>query len=780
MVKYFKLHKLIIGITLSAFSLHAWADVFKVNAIDVEGLQRISKDTVLNYVPVKPGQDFNTANSADLIRSLYATNFFNDVSIDRRGNDLVIKVVERSTIGAIKVSGYSALDKDKVNEVLKTAGLVEGNEFSEATLEKFVQSLKAEYYNTGHYNVHVDSQVTPIGRGRVNVIIKISEGRIAKVEQINILGNHAFSQKELIKQLDISTSSIITFFTRTDQYTREKLDSSMDKLANFYQDHGYVRVHIDSAQAQLAPDRNSIFVTFKVTEGAQYKISQVQILGTPILSQDKLQKIITIKPGQIYSRQKIKDIQKALTDSLGDLGYAFANISVVPKVDDASKEVGLTFFIDPGKRVYVRHITFTGNNQTADVVLRRELRQMEGSLSSTSKIRNGEERIKMLGSYITDAKSEAKPIDGKPDQVDINYNVTEAPPASAIAGISYGTDGFGFNASVNNSNMLGSGKSLSLALDSTPYVTTYSINYLNPYYTIDGISRGFNFYVQKYNPGRVNIANYSYDTFGGAMNYSVPISEKNDSLQFGIGYQNTKIGVGNSPSQEVLDFFNKFNTAPTSSLIFNQGVANLGWSRNGFDRYIFPTRGLNQSVGTQLAFPVSGRPLDYYKLNYNARWYHPVVGDFIFSALGGLGYGGAFGQTNELPFFQNYFSGGIGSVRGFTNNTLGPRDSLNNPIGGNFLVNGSVSMIFPNYISPNNLRTSWFVDAGNVYNTHVDTASTTGASNPHAGPIRYSTGLGVEWRMPVIGQIDVSVAEPINSRPGDQKTFFQFTFGTQF
>lgn len=765
---------------LSSASLSAMADVFTVSAIQINGLERISRDTVLNYLPVAPGQNFNTDDSSQLIDSLYASDFFKNVSVARQGTVLIINVIERPTIGSVQFSGNETIDKDKMKEVMKTAGLVDGLEFSPAALDRFKQSLIAQYYLLGHYNARVDTKVIETSRNRVDIQLVISEGRIVKVKKINIVGNKAFDEKTLIDQLDLSTAIFSSFFTKADQYSRDKLDSSIGKLLDYYLNHGYLRAKVDSAQAQLSPDRNTVYVNFKVTEGSQYHISGVKVFGKPILTDKALQPLIDIAPGQIFSKEKVSNTQKNITEALGNLGYAFANVSVVPTIDDTQKTVSLAIFIDPGQKVYIRHIQFSGNTQTADVVLRRSLRQLEGSLSSTEENKASEERIRMLGSYISEVKSEVQPVADRADQVDMLYKVTEAPPATAMGGISYGSDGFGFNASVNNTNLLGSGKTLSLGLNSTPYARTYSIGYLNPYYTFDGISRGFNFAATRYNPSQVNISNYGEETLSLSVNYGVPISAKNDYLTFGAGLLNTRITAGDDPSVQVTDFFNHYNTPLTSTLVFNQTVFNAGWNRNNQDRFMFPTRGLNQSINTQLATSYVGNSLDYYKLNYNAHYFHPLGHDFILSTLGGAGFGNSLGSTDGLPFFANYYSGGTGSVRGFTNNTLGPRDSNNNPLGGNMTVNATAELIFPNYISPNNLRTSWFVDSGNVYNTRAATAPTGGDTNVHGGTIRYSTGLAIEWKAPVVGVFNVSVARPINAQPGDALTFFQFNFGTQF
>ncbi len=777
---FFSYRRLVVLTLLAGLSGSAWPEVFTVSAIEVNGLERISKPTVLSYLGVAPGESFNTDQSTAVIKDLYASQFFKTVSLNRQGNVLVVNVVERPTIADITFSGNESIDKDKMKEVMKTAGLIAGIEFSPATLDRLKQSLISQYYSLGHYNARVDTFVTDAPRDRVNVKIVISEGRAVKVEQITIVGNHAFDESTLVDQLDLSTAVITSFFTKANQYSREKLDTSITKLSNYYLDHGYIRVKVDSAQAQLSPDRNYAYLTFKVTEGAQYHISGVNVFGKPLLTPAELKPLIKITPGQVFSKANVTDTQKAINEALGNKGYAFANVSIVPTIDDANKTVSLAIFVDPGQRVYVRHINFVGNTQTADVVLRRAMRQLEGGLSSTQENKTSEERIRMLGAYISDAQSEIQPVPGKSDQVDLLYKITEAPPATAMAGVSYGTDGFGYNASVNNTSLLGSGKTLSLGLNSTPYMRTYSIGYLNPYYTFDGISRGFNFSATRYNPSEVNISNYGEETVGLSVNYGVPISAKNDYITFGVGYLNTRITAGNDPSVQVTDFYNHYNASTNSSLIFNQSVFNLGWNRNNLDRFMFPTSGLNQSVNTQVATSIFGNALDTYKVGYNAHYYYPLGHDFIMSTLGGVGYGNGLGSTSGLPFFQNYYSGGVGSVRGFTNNTLGPIDSLDNPIGGNMVVNGTAELIFPNYISPNSLRTSWFVDSGNVYNTREASAPIGGSTNNHAGTIRYSTGLAVEWKAPVVGVFNLSIARPINAQPGDGLTFFQFNFGTQF
>ena len=773
---------LLAGCLLLGLAQLATAETFKVASIDVQGAQRITKATIINDLGVNVGQDFNTANSSKYIRSLYDSHFFSSVSLAKRGNTLIVIVEERPTIASIKIDGYQSIDKDKINDVLKNAGLVEGDELDRANLKKFTESLQQQYYQMGRYNAAVTETVTkPDSRNRVSVNVNVSEGRVAKIEQIQILGTKTFSEHKLVDQLDIDTTNILSFFTKDDEYSRDKLDTSADKLIDFYQDHGYLHAKVDSVQAQLSPKRDAIYVTFKITEGDQYKVSTIKILGNTIIPLASVEKMLQLKSGDVFSKSKLKDSQKSITDALGDKGYAFANITVTPTVDDVNKTAALVLFVDPGQKVYVRHVTFTGNNQTAENVLRREVRQLEGSLSSTREIQNSEQRIKNnLGTYIQDAKSGITPVPGKADQVDLNYNVTETPPANAMVQISYGTDGFGYGASLTNNNWLGTGKSMSVVFNRTPYVTNYSLNYLNPYYTIDGISRGFSIYANNYNNGAVNIANFSDRNYGGSVTYGVPISEKNDQITFGYGYESTTIGVGNAPSAQITSFFQDQNISTTSTAAFNQLILSTGWGRNNLDRAIFPTKGVNQVVDAKVYFPLGVHKLEYYKGGYTAHAYYPLGHDFVLSGLGAMNYGMGFGGTDQLPFFQNYYVGGVGSIRGFDTNSLGPRDSLGNSIGGNLEANASAALIFPNFISPNSLRTSWFFDGGNVYNTRRNTASWAGGGNPKSGPVRVSTGLNIEWRIPMVGLISFSFAEPLNAQRGDSKDFFQFNFGTQF
>ena len=673
------------------------AQAFVVKDIQVKGLQGISKATVMSYMPVQVGEQFNPAQSADIIRTLYGTGFFNNVSVGQQGNTLIVNVAERPVLASIDLSGNKTIPKDKLKEVLKNLGLVQGRVFDKSILDRVKYSLETEYAALGKYNARITTTITPESRNRVAVKIHISEGRTTEVTRIRLVGNQAFSSSKLIHQLTLSTPHLWSFLTRSDQYSQEKLDSSLEALRAFYMDRGYLKFAIDSTQATLTPDRQHVYLVIHMTEGAVYKVKGYKLAGNLILPQTKLQKLIDIKTGSVFSRQAIQDATKAISKALGDLGYAFANVNVVPTIDEKSKEVFITFYIEPGSRIYVRRINFSGNTKTEDVVLRRSLHQMEGGLVSTSEIKESERLLNLTG-YLSNVHVDTAPVPGVSDQVDLNYKVTEAPSAQAIAGVGYGTDGFVINAGVNQSNFLGTGNTLGVNFQNSLYSTDYSLSYNNPFYTPDGIQRGFNVYAQKTTPGNLNITTYTQDTYGGQVNYNIPISSHGDYWLLGYGYQDTILRINANAADQLLNFGRRYGHH------FDQVILNTGWSRNGLDRAILPTKGLYQDLFVTVALPGGGKPLEYYKATYDARFYQPLAAGFIFNARTTLGYGAGFGSTEGLPFFANYYAGGIGyngQVRGYETNSLGPKDTYNGAVGkdalgGNELVRGTAAVIFPN------------------------------------------------------------------------------------
>lgn len=757
------------------------ASSFIVKDIRVVGLQGISTATVLSYLPLQPGQRFNPGQADILINALYQTGFFSNVSLAQQGNVLVITVAERPVITSISMTGNKSVPKDKLNDVLKKLGLVQGATFDSSVLERAKHSLEIQYDAIGKYNAVVNTSVIPRDRNRVALKLDISEGRTAQVQQIHIVGNQVFSSGTLVRAMPLTVPRPWSLFFHSDQFSQEKLDKSLEALRSYYMDRGYLKFNIDSAQATLTPDRNYVYIVIHVTEGPVYTLKGYRLVGDLTFSPATLEKSIKIKAGDVFSRQAVRSSGEALTRVLGNMGYAFASVEPSPEIDEANKQVFITFYVEPGNRVYVRRINYSGNTKTEDVVLRRSMPQMEGALASVDDIKESERQLNLLG-YLENVNVQTVGVPGVPDQVDLNYNVTESPSAQAVVGVGYGTDGVMLNAGINQSNFLGTGKTIGLNASANRYMTGYSLNYNNPYYTSDGVQRGFTIYAQKVTPDGINVTPYTTNMYGASVNYSIPMSARGDSLQLGYGYQITFLSLGNKPSTQLVNF------VANNGDHFNQVMLTGGWTRDGRDRAVFPTRGAYQAFGVQLSLPGGGaHSLRYYKTNYQFNYYQPLLPGYIATFRANIGYGNGFGSTDGLPFFANYYAGGgagyEGQVRGYEANTLGPRDSTNEPLGGNILSSGTLGLIFPNPAGTYKLRTTAFVDAGNVYTTLP--GSLGGGGKPFgseaAGPIRYSAGIAADWQVPVLNVVlDVSLAKPLNPKPHDHTEPFQFNLGTNF
>ena len=762
---------------------NVWAqDAFVVKDIKVEGLQRVSPATVESYLPIHRGQVLQPAKTAAILRSLYKTGFFDHISLSSEGNTLIIHVVERPTIGQLKISGNSVIPTDKLTTVMKSVDIAEGRVYNPVIVDKITQSLLNQYYQLGRYNARVDTKVTPMTRNRVLVKITISEGLVAKIRGISIIGNHVFDESTLIKQLDISTSGVFSFITQSDRYAEEKLEMSMEKLRNYYLDRGYLRFNIRSAQAQITPDRKAVYITIVVDEGELYKIEKYEVEGKLILPRSDYAKVIKIAPGDTFSRQKIVDAEKAITNMLGDKGYMFTNVSVRPQINDAKRLVIIIFDVKPGKRAYVRHVTFTDNTRTNDVVLRREIEQMEASPVSTSRLEQSTHRLKLLP-FIKEADMSVRPVPGIEDQVDINYKVKEDNSATATFKVGYSqVYRTILGAGLNQKNFMGTGNTLGLDLQRSKYEQFYSVDYTNPYYTPDGISRSFRFAISHVNPSAVSSVNNGYTTnqYEFGVMYGIPVGQEQgvfSRIQTGVTYQDTLVSlVPGNVSKQVNSFVTR-NGRRFQELDFR-----LGYSRDSRDRAIFPTRGVTQSAFADVFAPVTSNSVSFYTLNYQARWYQPLSDQFILLTKGDFSYGNGFHGIRNYPFFRNYYAGGFDSVRGYLGYSLGPRDSNGMAYGGNTLLDGSVGLIFPNYLS-DNLRTSVFVDAGNVYlsgNNRGFGCSPSGRScSTNSGPLRYAAGIEADMITP-FGPIGVSLAQPIHSRPGDKQESFQFSLGANF
>lgn len=747
------------------FARLVWAiEPFTIEDIRVEGLQRVSAGTVFNYLPLKVGDQFDDQRSAQAVRSLFKTGFFKDVRLEREGNILVVVVDERPSIASIDISGNKDIETEQLLEGLKRVGLAEGRTFNRSLLEKVEQELRRQYFNQGKYAVKIDSTVTPLERNRVAIKLDISEGRIAKIRQINIVGNEVFSDKTLLGEFQLTTPTTFSFYTNNDQYSKQKLAADLESLRAYYLDRGYLNFDITSTQVSISPDKKFVYITVNVHEGQQYKVKDVKLAGNLVLPADELEKLIKVVPGSVYSRTLIADSTSAIVDRLGNEGYAFANVNTAPEVEENNKLVGLTFFVDPGRRVYVRRINFKGNVRTSDEVLRREMRQFEGGWFSTEKVNRSRTRLERLG-YFTEVNVETPAVPGTNDQVDVNFTVVERPSGNLLASVGYSqTGGVLFSASVEQDNFLGTGKRVAVSANDSDITRGFKIAYTNPYYTDDGISRSFTFGSQKTDAAEANLSDYSLDTDELAVNYGIPINEFDTVHLSGSLERNTVNCAQDTPPQVCTDF-----VADQGTNEFDTVKLGASYAHDTRNRAIFADKGVLHHLSAEVA----AGDLEYYRLRYRHERYFPVSKKLTVLLRGELGYADGYGDTGTLPFFENFFAGGPRSVRGYKANSLGPRDpSSNRPIGGSFKVAGGADLYFPVPFvrDSKQFRVGAFVDAGNVYADVQDF---------DAAELRYSTGISTVWMSP-IGPLALSFAVPLNEKSGDDTEVVQFTLGGAF
>ncbi len=733
---------------------------FIVKDIQVRGLQRISAGTVYNYLPVNVGESFSMQKVGASIRALFKTGFFKDISLEREGATLIVNVVERPSIAKIVFEGNKDLSTDDLKKALNSIGLTEGKVFNRQILEKVEQELRRQYFSHGKYGLRIKTDVSRLTRNRVGIHIEISEGRVAKIKQINIVGNKVFETDQLIKAFELSTTNWISFYTKDDQYSKQKLSADLERLRSYYLDRGYINFTIESTQVAITPDKKEIYITVNVNEGDLYTLEKVKLSGNLVVAPQQLIDLVQLGPGEIFSRKNATQTSKAISDRLGEEGYVFANVNMVPDINEEQKTVDMTFFVDPGKRVYVRRINMRGNTKTRDEVLRRELRQMESSWASTAKIERSKTRLQRLG-YFNDVNVETPPVVGTADQVDVNYTVEEKSSGNLSAGVGFSqTQGLIFNANISQDNVFGSGKRVDLAFNNSSYATQYNFGYFDPYYTLDGVSLGYNIGYSARNAGQVNIANYSTNVMNSGFNFGIPLNEF-DRLRFNVDLKYTDLKTSTFTSSQIQKFIqdqgNTFLTLATS----------VGWTHDTLDRAIFPTEGGQQRVSALATVP--GSDLLYFKMSYKQQQYFPIAKDLTFRLLGEVAYGNGYGSTTRLPFFENYFAGGVKSIRGFRTNTVGPLDSNNRPFGGSAKIIGKAELFFPVPFLEDNksVRLGSFLDAGTLNN---------GFS---LSTMRYSVGLSAEWLSP-FGALAVSLAVPIKSEKEDQTQVFQFSFGSGF
>ena len=737
-------------------------DAFTVRDIRVEGVQRTEAGTIFSYLPIKVGERIDDEKAAQAVKALYATGFFRDVRIEAQGDVLIVTVQERPTISSLTFVGNKEFDTETVKKALKEVGIAEGRIFDRSALDRSEQELKRQYITRGKYAARIETTVTPQERNRVAVNFTIVEGDTANIARINIVGNKTYSEKLLRSEISLSTPNWLSWYTKDDQYSKQKLQADLETLRSFYQNRGYLEFSIDSTQVSISPDKDEVFVTINVSEGSQYTISGVQIAGELVVSEPELRGLLTIKPGDTFSRVSMQSSVKNMSERLGIDGYAFANVNAVPDLDRVNNKVAFTFYVDAGRRVYVRKINISGNPKTRDEVIRRELRQLEGAWYDGTRIERSKVRVRRLGYFEEGSVNlETPPVPGTTDQVDIEVTVAEKNTGNLLAGVGYSSaDGVVFNGSISQQNIFGSGNALALNLNTSKVNQTLSLVYTEPYWTVDGVSRTLEVYQKNIDPTGLSVSQYASSTLGGAVGFGVPVSEI-DTINYGFRFEHTSLELfANSPPvyyQFVQDF----------GYVTNSYIVSAGWSRDTRNDILYPTFGRLQSALIEVGLPIGN--LAYYKLQYINQSFWPVYGDFVLMLRADVGYGDGF-SDKPFPFFKAFYAGGVGSVRGYQSGSLGPRDIYGNTLGGKRKIVGNAELFYPILKGDRSVRLSVFSDVGQIY---------VNGFQPKFENFRYSVGVGLAWNSP-IGPLKFSYAIPVDSIPEDKLQKFQFQVGSVF
>jgi outer membrane protein insertion porin family len=759
-----------LAVVLLAFAAACWSvsalsfEPFTVRDIRVEGVQRTDAGTVFNYLPIKVGDRVDDEKASAAVKALYATGFFRDVRLEVEGDVLVVIVQERPTISQIDMVGMKEFDKDTLKKALKDIGVAESRIFDRSALDRAEQELKRQYINRGYYAMTVTTTVTPQERNRVAINFTVVEGETAKIASINIVGAQVFSEKTLISQMQLSTSGWFTWYTKNDQYSKQKLQADLETLRSYYTDRGYLEFQVDSTQVSITPDKEHIYITINIVEGPKYTISEVRLAGELLLPEVELMRLIQVRPGDVYSRARLTQSSKAITDRLGSDGYAFANVNAIPDVNKEERTAAFTFFIDPGRRIYIRRVNISGNTRTRDEVIRREMRQLEAAYYDATRIERSKVRITRLNYFEDPINVETPAVAGSPDQVDIDVTVTEKPTGNLLAGLGYSSaEGLVFAGSISQNNVFGTGNSLTAAFNTSRIGRNISLTYYEPYWTVDGVSRTLELYDKDISPSSLPIAQYSSTTYGAAIAFGVPITET-DTVNLGFRFEHTHLSLAPGSPLIYVDFVHEFGSTTNSYIV------SAGWSQDTRDSILFPSRGLLQTAYAELGLPMGD--LYYYKTNYTIQWFTPLPLSTVLMLRSDLGYGGGLGGK-PLPFFKAYYGGGVGSVRGYETASLGPQDAAGNTTGGRQKIIGNAELFFPlpgAKAQDTSVRLSVFLDAGEIYDE---------GTQPQFESFRYSTGLGLAWNSPV-GPLKVSYGYPLNKKPGDRIQRFQFQVGTVF
>ncbi|MDL2059629.1 outer membrane protein assembly factor BamA [Mesosutterella sp. AGMB02718] len=767
---------------IAALSLSVFAQQFKIKDIRVEGISRTEPGTVFSHLPFRVGDDYTPEKGAQAIRSLYQSGLFRDVNLTQDGDVIVVNLTERPAVATIQTNGIKAFDKDEVEKSLKGAGLAEGRIFNSATLDKATQELRRQYLAKGFYGVEVSTNVTPLERNRVRVTISVDEGSSSSIKQIRFTGLHAADEDDLRDVMQLGTPNWFSWYTKRDQYSREKLAGDLEAIRSWYLNRGYLDYRLDSVQVTIAPNKEDVYITINIDEGKPYKVASVKIEGEELGLDKELQGLLKpVKIGSTYSAETVNAVGESLKEKFSTLGYAFAKTTPNPVTDRQKGTVDVIYTIDPGRRAYVRNVIVTGNTRTRDEVVRREVRQYEASWFDSDKVKISKDRINRLG-FFDDVTVEPTQVAGTRDEVDLNIHVKERPTGNITLGAGLSSsDGIILSAGISQTNIFGTGNSASVEVSNSDSTRTYALSLTQPYVTPEGVSRTIDIYDRRVDLDELDVSNVMYETLGASLSYGVPVTEL-DRIYLGAKIEQTKVTlrgsrdasgepIGDSSPRRYWDYVDNFGKDPKSAAL------TFGWSRDSRDNALAPNKGRYQRLSGEVTLPVLD--LRYYKASYQFQQYWPVA-KYVTAAFNTeIGYADSYGDK-EYPFFKNFYAGGIGSVRGFDSSSLGPRDSNGDNLGGQKMFNFSAELYVPLPGADRTLRAFGFFDGGWVWGKGGSNRyEGTDTSNVSLSDLRYSVGVGVAWISP-LGPLKFSIAFPLNDKKGDDVQRFQFQIGTGF
>ena len=762
-------------IALAAFALCSGQALavapFIVKDIRVEGIQRTEAGTVFSYLPVRVGETFDDEKSTAAIKALYATGFFKDVRIEAEGNVLVVLLEERPAIAAVDFTGIKEFDKDQLNKALKDIGLGESRTYDKALVDRAEQELKRQYLGRGLYGVLVTTTVTPVERNRVNITFAVDEGETARIRQINVVGNKAFGDSEIRSRIALSTPGWFTWYTKSDQYSKQKLTGDIEALKSFYLNRGYLEFQVESTQVSITPDKKDIYITINISEGEKYTVSSLKIEGETFGREEELRALMTLKAGELYAGDKLTESVKKISERMGNFGYAFANVNANPQIDRAKKEVAFTILIDPGKRVYVRRISVAGNTKTRDEVVRREFRQFENSWYDGQKIRLSRDRVDRLG-YFKEVTIDTPEVSGTTDQVDINMAVVEKPTGNILIGAGFSSsEKLTLTGSIQQANAFGSGTTVGLDVNTSKRNRTIALSQSDPYFTDDGISRSYETFLRTTRPPDINTGDYRVQQLGANIKFGVPFSEL-DTVFFGAGLERTRVETftGDPLHNDSPELYKTYvrNFGDGTNATTNSVPLTIAWQRDSRDSALSPSAGRYQRANLEIA-PLGD--LKYFRAIYQHQYFQPLFRFITLATNAELDYGRGYGGK-AYPIFKNFYAGGIGSVRGYDSSSLGPKALNGDPLGGasRVILNAELQFPFPGSGADRSLRWYTFLDGGNVFADQ---------QKIQASELRYSVGIGISWVSPV-GPLRLSYGKPLNAKPDDRQQSFQFQLGQGF